>query len=514
MSKSTILKGTLILTIAGLITRIIGFFYKIFLSDALGPELLGVYQLVFPVYGVCFTIYASGIQTGISKLVAEEVGHGNDKNARKYLKIGLVLSVSLATLLSFLVYINSDFIATRILLESACASSLKVLAFVFPFCGITACTNGYYYGLKKAGIPASTQLLEQVVRVIFVYILAIQFGNGSIKATCELAVLGVVIGEIASCLYNIISLVISKSNSVLKTKASNYVSTAMNSAGNTFHKLFYITLPLTSNRLLISLLHSFESILIPSMLKQSGMSSTEALSIYGILTGMTLPFLLFPSTITNSLSVLLLPEISEANAKQNKKLIAHTISVSLKYSLMLGIFSTGMFIAFGYALGMTVFHEPLAGTYLVILSWLCPFLYMSTTMSSILNGLGKAHLTFVNSIIGLSLRILIMILLVPKMGIQGYLISLLISQLLLAALDTIWIYKSAPFPFDAVNSLLKPGIVVAFASSFTYKLYLFVKETVPMNHLILILLGCLLICILYVLILIKIKAIKTGEWKN
>jgi len=66
MSKNTIIKGTLILTFAGLLTRLIGFFYRIFLSKALGAETLGLYQLIFPVYGICFTIYASGIQTAIS----------------------------------------------------------------------------------------------------------------------------------------------------------------------------------------------------------------------------------------------------------------------------------------------------------------------------------------------------------------------------------------------------------------------------------------------------------------
>ena len=74
MKKYTIIKGTLILTIAGLITRLIGFFYKIYLSNTLGAEKLGLYQLVFPIYGICFTLFASGIQTAISKLVAEENG--------------------------------------------------------------------------------------------------------------------------------------------------------------------------------------------------------------------------------------------------------------------------------------------------------------------------------------------------------------------------------------------------------------------------------------------------------
>ena len=177
----------------------------------MGTEWLGIYQLVFPVYGIAFTIYATGIQTAISRLIASEMGKRNQKNIRRILGMGLLLSFSLALILSLLLYRFSNSVALHFLLEPRTASSLRILAFVFPFCGITSCINGYYYGLKKAGIPASTQLLEQIIRVAIVYIAAFTVGKGDFKVTCEMAVLGLVIGEIASSLYNFISLFITKS---------------------------------------------------------------------------------------------------------------------------------------------------------------------------------------------------------------------------------------------------------------------------------------------------------------
>lgn len=504
MRKNTIIKGTLILTIAGLLTRIIGFFYKIFLSKALGAEKLGVYSLIFPIYGICFTLYASGIQTGISKLVAEEFGKKNEKNAKKILRTGMLASFSIALILSFLVYFASDWIAKNYLLEPETASSLRVLAYVFPFCGITACINGYYYGKKKAGVPASTQLLEQIVRVAFVYFTALAFGKGNLSITCELAVWGIVIGEIASNLFNIISLRFQPLIQDKKNQGRSSNSFAL--------PLAKISLPLSMNRLLISILHSLEAIMIPTMLKRSGLSTAQALSLFGILNGMTLPFLMFPSTITNSLSVLLLPAISEAKAKENNKLIAHTVSVSLKYSLILGIFSTGFFIYFGEPLGMSVFKIKEAGIYLTILAWLCPFLYATTTLSSVINGLGKAHLTFVNSVIGLSFRIILLACLVPSFGIQGYLISLLVSQLLITGLDFYIVYKYIPFPLDAINSVVKPSIIVWFTSSFMYRLYEFVITISTWNHTLLILACCIILALAYLAILTIFQAIKRGEW--
>lgn len=507
MSKNTIIKGTLILTIAGLLTRLIGFFYRIFLSKALGAETLGLYQLIFPVYGICYTIYASGIQTAISKLVAEEAAKGSTKSAKRVLKTGILLSVTLASIISVIIYSSSDFIATKLLLHAESASSLRILAYVFPFCGITACINGYYYGLKKAGVPALTQLVEQIVRVGFVYFVALYFGGGKIKATCELAVAGIVFGEIASNIYNLISLTTQKK----EPKASAGVEKQYQS--RFLNALLKMSVPLTANRLFISVLHSFEAILIPAMLQKSGLSDSEALSLFGILNGMAIPFLLFPSTITNSLSVLLLPAISEASAKQNTKLIAHTAAVSIKYSLILGIFSTGFFLFFGSPLGMSVFHIEEAGTYLVVMAWLCPFLYTATTLSSIINGLGKAHLTFLNSVAGLSLRIILLALIIPKFGIYGYLISVLISQLVTTALDVIIVVKNIHFKFDAVNSLLKPGIITFFACSVFHRVYLFLKTISEIPDVALIVLCALALTVITMYLLKATNAIKMGEWK-
>jgi stage V sporulation protein B len=230
---------------------------------------------------------------------------------------------------------------------------------------------------------------------------------------------------------------------------------------------------------------------------------------------MTLPFLLFPSTITNSLSVLLLPAISEAKARENNKLISHTVSVTLKYSLILGIFSAGFFIYFGEPLGMSVFEVKEAGSYLTILAWLCPFLYAATTLSSVINGLGKAHLTFVNSVIGLSFRIILLAFFVPSYGIMGYLVSLLVSQLLITGLDFYIVYKYIPFPLDSINSLVKPAIITWFSCSFMYRIYEFVISMIHVSSriTILIILACCAILVIVNLSLLKMfHSIVRGEW--
>lgn len=535
MKKNTLFTGTLILTLAGLLTRIMGFFYKIYLSNAMTTENLGLYQLIFPVYGICFTLYGSGIQTAISQLVANcptpersffiennSAKNSSGKNSfptashrqKTILRCGIMLSVSIALCLSLLVFTGSHLIASRFLMEPRCAKALQILSIVFPFCGITACINGYYYGLKQTRVPASTQLLEQAVRIGSVCLLAFFLGGRDKMVSCELAAFGIVLGEIASDLYSVSSLLM---EAYLAKKAVSHAKTAAHTHFKKYKvpspltKLVTLAVPLTANRLVISLLHSFEAVLVPFTLQKFGLSTADSLSLYGILSGMAMPFILFPSAITNSLAVLLLPIVSEAQAVGNTKKIQTIGQLSIKCSLVIGIFAAYVFIVFGNALGKAFFHNEAAGYFMQILAWLCPFMYLSTTLSSMINGLGKTHLTFFNTILSLGLRIGLICLLVPEKGINGYLSSLLISQLILTLADYLVLTKTVSLPVDAINSIGKPVFILLIFGSFFTKFYN-TLAALQINMPLLPLLGiCLLLCICYAGMLFLTKAVKPEE---
>lgn len=511
IKTSSIVKGTLILTIAGFITRIIGFFYRIFLSNTMGAELLGIYQLVFPIYAICFTIFAAGIQTSISRLVAAELAKRNTKNVFKILRVGIVVSVILAAILSVFVYLYADLIAARFLLEVRSTGSVRILAAAFPFCAVTACINGYYYGLKQAGVPAITQLLEQIIRVVIVYVIALYLGGGNISVTCEIAVIGLVAGEVASCLYNVAALFVTKSPAkVMALPPDPMAKTVRRKV--IFKDLMVLSVPLSANRLLLSILHSIEAVLIPAMLRRSGLSTQDSLTAFGVLNGMSIPFILFPTALVNALAVLILPAISEAQAVNNNKLIGKTTAISVKYSLIIGIISTGLFIVFGEDLGNTVFHNAACGEYLMILAWLCPFMYLTTTLSSIINGLGKAHVTFINSVIGTLCKIALIMVLIPSQGITGYLVALLIGQLIITALDVFAVLRYVTFQMDAVNSIVKPGIIVAFAGNLLNACYEYMKKMTHINEVVFLLTFCFVLCVICLALLLITGAIKKHDF--
>lgn len=172
-------------------------------------------------------------------------------------------------------------------------------------------------------------------------------------------------------------------------------------------------MPVSFTRIFLSLVHTVEAFLVPFLLVVFGLSEDTSISIFGILTGMSMPFILFPSAITNALSAMLLPSISEAASRNDFQLIKKTSSVALKYCMSMGIFFTGFFIINGYDLGYMFFGNEPAGQFLRILAWLSPFIYVGMTLSSIINGFGYTKTTLIYNTISAIIRIVFIIILYP-----------------------------------------------------------------------------------------------------
>lgn len=424
LRRHPLIAGTMLLTLAGILSRIIGFFYRIFLSQRIGAEGMGIYQLTVPIYILTISVTSSAIQTAISRFVAQAAvsSHGSennrDCNESCYLNTGLILSLSLSFLCTFFLYRFAGPVSTHFLEEPRCTPLLQIIALSIPFGAVHACINGYFYGLKKTFVPAVSQLLEQIVRVAGVWVFFEISMEKHHAISLNLVAWGIVAGELAAMLFCI---------SFMRWKKSR---------GRRLHamrQIFFLSLPLSANRVMVNLLQSMEAVMLPGQLKLYGYSTSEALSVYGVLTGMALPMILFPSVLTNSVSVMLLPLIAEAQEKKERRYIIDAIKKTCFYSLLLGFSCALLFLFTGKWIGSVLFSNELAGTFIITLGWICPFLYLSTMLHSILNGLGKTTSTFFLNILGIGIRIAFVLFVIPLVGIRGYLWGMLISQISMAA---------------------------------------------------------------------------------
>lgn len=437
--RHPLIVGTFILTATGAVSRLIGFFYRIYLSRLFGEEGMGIYQLLSPVLSLSFSLTAAGYQTAISKLVAEQSARQSRPSLRPLLA-GLSITLPLSLLCNAVIYIFADSIASGILQEPRTAAMLRILAFSIPFSSVHSCINGYFYGIKKAGIPAGSQLLEQITRVSCVYVVSALCMAKGLYPSISTAVLGLTVGELFSMLMAAFAIL---PRFVKKRTHPKVRSLRVNSfAGDGLYgKLLAMALPLTANRIVLNLLQSVESVSIPARLRLYGYDTITSLSVYGVLTGMAMPFIFFPNALTGSVAVMLLPMISENYALGDMSAVKKLTVRTVKYCGLMGFLCMIVFVFFGRLMGTALFDSPLAGYFITTLGFICPFLYLDTTLSSILQGLGRAGEIFAMNVICLVLRLLFVFLAIPRFGITGYLWGLLASQLTLGVLYLGCLYR-------------------------------------------------------------------------
>ena len=432
--KNPFIAGTLVLTATGLVSRLVGFFYRIFLSRLFGEENIGIYQLISPVLSLVFSFSAAGIQNAVSKFAAGKELDADGRGSARVLFVGLLFSLPSSLFCTTAIFCGSDFIAARLLFEPRCAPLLRIAALSFPFSAVHSCINGYFYGLRRASVPASAQLAEQFVRVGSVYLISAAALQSGRELSVSVAAAGMVIGEMGSMLLTIGAVRIhfsraGRSGAVRigngRFTGEHFTSSLSSLAG----QMLSFSAPLCLNRLCINILQAIEAACIPAKLQVYGYSVSESLSVYGVLTGMALPLIFFPGTLTNSVSVLLMPAISEADSANNHRMIGRTVRKCILYCLLLGISCSFLFLCAGELVGTLLFDSPLAGQLIVMMGFLCPFLYLNTTLTSILHGLGRTGYTFGLSMASLLLRLLFVFHAIPVYGMKGYLTGMLLGQL-------------------------------------------------------------------------------------
>lgn len=500
-----LLTGTFLLTAAGLISRFIGFFYRIFLSHTIGAQGLGIYQLVFPLFSLAYAFTVMGIQTALSKCISAEAATGNKDGAKNLLITGSAVSFVLSVFTAFLVFKGCSWFCIHILTEPDCIPLMKLMAFTIPFGTLHICIISYYFAGRNTWIPSVGQLLEQILRVFATWIFYRFMLQQGMEATPLLAVAGTAAAEVFSLLFILYFL-------QKDFRLEGYHFRLSAPWKKYFFEIMHLSVPLTANRITLNLMRSAETILIPICLEQYGLSSSEALAVYGILTGMALPLILFPSTITQSVSIMLLPAVSESKARREYRRISCTVEKTIRYGLFLGILCFGLFLTCGDSMGTLLFHNEEAGRYISILSFLCPFLYLSATLSSILNGLGKTALHFIHNLAGMTLRIICVLLLIPRLGIAGCLWGILANEILLVILCAAALYRERVLAFSPWDSLFKPFFFLIIAVGFSF--FIESLASLWLNDCLKLILKLSLISVTYFLLLLNFHLIHLPKFPS
>lgn len=456
MSRRSIITGTLILTAANLITKCMGFFYRIFMSNAIGAEGMGLYQLVLPIYSLSWSITSAGFTTTISRLTAQEHIRGQRGNIGRIVKQSALLSCGISLLVSLTLFFGADTLSLSLLKDSRTTMPLRLLSLAIPFMAVGSCLRGFFLGIQENFVPAFSQVLEQTVRIAAIYLLAGFFVPKGLSYACAAAVCGILFGEFLSCAYTMIQYYRFK-------RKHHYTQKPVLSSSASLYRILSMAIPLSASRIAGSLLSTAENILIPRQLQLHGQNTVQALSTYGELTGMAMPLILLPSACLMAASVSLVPEISEASAVQQDSRISRTVSTTFLFTFIIGFGAAAVFAVFPKEICYVVYSRPALGQVLFPLAFLCPMLYAQMTLHGLLNGLGEQLFLFWNNILSSLISIAVIWFFMPLYGVAAFLCGWLCSLLfsVLTSLHRLWKRTGVLPAFQ--NCFLKPLLAGATA---------------------------------------------------
>ncbi len=475
--------NAIVLTITALILRTAGVWFSVYIAGKIGPEGVGLYQLLMSVYMFCVTTALSGVGLATTRLVAEELAkncHAGIKSAvKKCIFYGLFFSTSTAVILFF----STPYICNTILGGKILPSTIYALCISLPCISLSSVFCGYFIAVSRVIKSASAHIFDEFLHIIVsIFALSILAPRG-LNYACLAIVIGGVVGEFLSCVYLFLLFWMDK---------RRYNSNSTPPKGIT-KRLLSISIPVALSSYLRSFLGTCKQIIIPLRLQKGGLERSAAMAQYGLVVGMVMPVIMFPSAFLSALSSLLIPEIAGCFVKGNMDRISHITSRIFKVTLLFSVFIGGILFAFSDELSHIIFKSNACTPFLKIFAPLVVVMYLDDIVDALLKGLNEQlHVVSIN-IADTAISILLLYSLLPIFGIAGYIFAIIISECVNGYLSITRLIKVSSFQFLFFPWVFIPTIVILasvfFAKTFFSSIFVCIPFSLVCYMLTLYLLG-------------------------
>lgn len=421
LSRSSMLYGTLLLTATSLVAQVLGFIYRIFLSRLVGAEIMGLYQLIMPVYSVIMSLTAVGLTVAVSNLSSEYHACGKDGAMGAVLRRCLTVFLLLFALLAAITVLFYDPISVYLLGDARTQLGLLLLLPCIFLTGIENLHKHYFYGTGTIRPPAMVELCEQFIRTGAVLGLLVLFLPQNPERTVGLIVLGMILCE----LFSSITLVV-----LYHRRAAAFPRVVAQNGLN--HRIASIAIPIGLTALLGNLMGSANAVIIPQRLVASGTEVSQAMSAFGILCGMTVPMLYMPTAFIGAMGLVLVPKLAMSASLGQIERIRHRIHKAMLATSVLIMPSMAFLVVLGPTVGRFLFQEPTAGDFILPLSIGVLLSCYQSILSGVLNGVGKQRAAAWNAIVcgALQLGCTYFLMGIPGVGLGGYVAGFVASSAL------------------------------------------------------------------------------------
>lgn len=470
IESSRFIKGALILTVAGVVVKVLGAVYRIPLYSILGPEGMGLFQAAYPVYSMMLSISIAGIPVAVSKLVAEKMARRNYLGAHQVFKVSLLLMTSTGLLVTGALLLGARYYVENYLQAPGVFYPLVAISPAVVFFAVKSSFRGFFQGQQKMVPTALSQIVEQLVRVLTIFVMAGLLVRVSLEMGAAGAALGTVTGAATAFVLLIVIYWRQRAGFFALAKTGN---NSIQPVGTVLKEIFVLALPITISSIVLPLVNTVDSTLIIPRLQAAGFAESRALELFGNFTGAAMPLVGLPTIFTMALAASLIPAIANANAVGNKSMVATLSSLATRIGLMIGLPATvGLFIL-AAPISIMLFNnievaKPLQWAALAVV-----FLTLQKTTTPVLQGLGKTYLPVIHTFTGLLFKIGLNYTLtaMPRVNILGPVVGTIVFFIVAGFLNFLAIIKLVGWRDSLWQGLGKPlantllmglGVIVAF----------------------------------------------------
>ena len=459
MSRSRkMIINTLVLTLTAFLMRGVGIVFQAWLTKKIGAAGIGLYQLVMSVSMLASTFAISGIRFATTRLISMELGkatahkaeHTNagnftigeiqeanctsSQNVRGFVGSGAAAAMRRCLIYAFcfgvaafvLLWFGAGYIGGKWIGDTRTVTSLKILSLSLPAFALSAVLGGYFTAVCRVAKTSGVAIFEQLVRIAVIVVALTISASHDLETACAIIVAGGVVGEIVSFVL-LFTLYLFERRGFPRTKAPAHSKT---SSQRLTARMLGIALPLALSAYARSALSTLQHLLVPRGLKKSGATAETALANYGVVHGMVLPIIMFPSSLFYAFAEMVVPELTDAQMRGDSRRISALVSNSLRLCLLFAVGFMACMWGFGGELGEAVYNNADAGKYITILAWLMPIMYLDSVTDGMLRGLGQQMYSMAYNIFDSVVSVILVWLLLPKYAVNGYIFMIAFTELI------------------------------------------------------------------------------------
>ena len=458
-SNSKFLKGTLILTASSIVVKIIGSLNWIILSRVLGGEGIGLYQMGFPIYLMAITVSSAGVPVAISIITSEKLAKKDYRGAKRVFTVSLRLLLLTGLVFSSALFFGADFLINQHIIRDARAYySIIALAPAVFFVTFLASFRGYLQGWQIMTPTATSEVVEQLTRVITMLVFADLFMPYGLAYAAGGASMGAGVGAICALLV-LMWFYRRLKKRLQKEMEEQDTNVPQESAGHIIKRLLRLALPVSLTSLMLPIGANLDLLIVPQRLEVAGFNVRHATELFGYLTGMAVPLVNLATIFTAAMTISLVPSISESKALHNliaireKIRIAFRVAIIITFPCFMGLYFLGEKVA------SLIYNAPKAAGAIETMSIGILFLGMHQISTGILQGLGKTAIPVINMILACIIKVLLSwhFTAIPELGIKGASLATVADFAVAAIINMAFIYKYTGYTFS-LTTIICPMI--------------------------------------------------------